>query len=195
MSLKTKVLISFLGLFATSHMQYFTEEFTYSNKSLENAKNEEEHVVIPDTPLILDVTLKRSYLDGEVSEERVQETIWALEDFWTKYESWQLVDIDEENIVFEQSVDDISPLLKVNGFFGITDDGTLSIFNGDPEQAEIIQSFFQIDIEKLEGKKRMELKRGIPVQSKEVYTEVLEAMRHYSIESDSENTKKISPAI
>ncbi|WP_062104571.1 intercompartmental signaling factor BofC [Bacillus niameyensis] len=195
MSFKAKVLISFLVLFAISHLQYFTEEFTYSNKGLVNAKNEEEHVVIPDTPLILDVTLKRRYLDGEVSEERVQETIWALEDFWAKYESWQLVDIDEENIVFEQSVDDISPLLKVNGFFGITDDGTLSIFNGDPGQSEIIQSFFQIDIKKLEGKKRMELKRGIPVQSKEVYTEVLEAMRQYSIESDSENTKKTSPAI
>ncbi|MBS4194810.1 intercompartmental signaling factor BofC [Lederbergia citri] len=139
-------------------------------------------------PLLLKVVLKRKYLDGEVSEEIVKETIWALEDFWAKYEAWQLVDMDEEKLVFETVVDDISPLLKLNGFFGITEDGTLTIFNGNPDQADIIQSFFQIDIKKLEGKKQLQLKKGIPVRTKEIYTEVLETMKQYSL--DKQNEKK-----
>lgn len=139
----------------------------------------------PDRPLLLQVTLKRHYLDGETSEETLQETIWKLEDFWAKYESWQLVDMDEERIVFETFIDDISPLLKVNGFFGITKDGTLSIFNGTPEQADIIQSFFQIDMEKLEGRRRQQLEQGIPIKSKEVFSDVLKTMKQYSIDKES----------
>ncbi|MBW8348236.1 intercompartmental signaling factor BofC [Bacillus sp. IITD106] len=141
-------------------------------------------------PLLLNVVLKRKYLDGEVSEETVKETIWALEDFWAKYEAWQLVDMDEEKLVFEMVVDDISPLLKLNGFFGITEDGTLSIFNGTPDQADIIQSFFQIDIKKLEGNKQLQLKKGIPVKTKEIYTEVLETMKQYSLEKQNEKKPK-----
>ncbi|MBS4217024.1 intercompartmental signaling factor BofC [Bacillus sp. FJAT-49711] len=137
-------------------------------------------------PLILDVVLKRKYLDGEVSEEKVQETIWALEDFWAKYEAWQLVDMDEEKLIFETKIDDISPILKLNGFFGLTEDGTLSIFNGYPDQADIIQSFFQIDIKKLEGNKHLQLKKGIPVKTKEIYTEVLETMKQYTLQKKNE---------
>ncbi|MCR2820524.1 intercompartmental signaling factor BofC [Lederbergia panacisoli] len=141
-------------------------------------------------PLILDVVLKRKYLDGEVSEETVKETIWALEDFWAKYETWQLVDMDEEKLVFETKVDDISPILKLNGFFGLTEDGTLSIFNGYPDHADIIQSFFQIDIKKLEGKKHLQLKKGIPVKTKEIYTEVIETMKQYSLQKQNEKRPK-----
>ncbi len=132
-------------------------------------------------PLELTVHLKKVYLDGEVSEEVVKEIIFALEDFWAKYESWQLVDMDEERLLFEKKVDDISPLLKMNGYFGITDDGTLSIFNGKPEEADVIQSFFQIDVKKLESSQQMRLMQGIPVKTKEEYAEVVESMKKYSI--------------
>lgn len=148
------------------------------------ASQDEITVAVPENPLKLNVTLKRIYLDGEISEETVSEKIWALEDFWAKYENWQLVDMNEETIVFELKIDDISPLLKVNGFFGVSEDGTLSIYNGKPEQEDIIQSFFQIDIKKLEGKKHMQLKQGIPVKTKEDFSIVLETMKRYSIENE-----------
>ncbi|GIN90114.1 BofC protein [Siminovitchia terrae] len=137
--------------------------------------------VTNEQPLELTVHLKKVYLDGEASEEIVKETIFALEDFWAKYESWQLVDMDEERLLFEKKVDDISPLLKMNGYFGITDDGTLSIFNGKPEESDVIQSFFQIDVKKLESSQQMRLMQGIPVKTKEEYSEVVESMKKYSI--------------
>lgn len=131
-------------------------------------------------PLSVKVVLQRIYLDGELSEEVTNETILSMEDFWAAYDDWQLIDQNEERIVFQRNVDDISPLLKTNGYFGIAGDGTLSIFNGKPETNEIIQSFFQIDIKKLESRKQDELMKGIRIQSKDQYLEVLKTLETYS---------------
>ena len=132
-------------------------------------------------PLTVTVMLERIYLDGEVSQEITEETIWSMEDFWAMYDGWQLVHQDEEQLVFQQKVDDISPLLKTNGYFGITENGTLTIFDGKPEQSEkVIQSFFQIDIDKLESLQHEQLKEGIPVETKDHYVKVIETFKNFS---------------
>lgn len=138
-------------------------------------------------PLQIKVILERVYLDGEVSEEAVEETIWSMEDFWARYDQWQLVDMDIDQLVFRQQMDDISPLLKANGYFGITDDGTLTIFNGRPQKTNIIQSYFQIDLGRLESTKCEELKKGIPIMTKDRYVEVLETFKNYSTEEKQAN--------
>ncbi|MCM3725266.1 intercompartmental signaling factor BofC [Neobacillus cucumis] len=135
-------------------------------------------------PLNLTVILERVYLDGEVSQELVHETCWKMDNFWAKYDQWQLTNIHDSTYVFRKQVDDISPLLKVNGFFGVTEDGVLTIFNGRPGQSRIIQSFFQIDIKKLEGKKQEELIQGIPIKSRDHYVEVLETFEPYSLKEE-----------
>lgn len=150
---------------------------TITNGSHQYIRAEEQRVR---DPLTIDVILQRKYLDGEVSEEITKETILSMEDFWASYESWQLVDQNEERIVFEKSIDDISPLLKTNGYFGIAGDGTLSIFNGKPETSEVIQSFFQIDMDKLESHKHDELIQGIRIQTKDQYLEVIKMFETYS---------------
>ncbi|MBU8879534.1 intercompartmental signaling factor BofC [Bacillus sp. FJAT-29790] len=131
-------------------------------------------------PFNMIVILERKYLDGEISQEVVTETIWSKEDFWAKYDQWELIDMGEDQMVFRKQMDDISPLLKANGYFGITDDGVLTIFNGRPQKMNIIQSFFQIDLGRLESKKCEELKKGIPIKTKDQYVEVLEAFKTYS---------------
>ena len=135
-------------------------------------------------PLNLTVILERVYLDGEVSQELVHETCWSMETFWAKYDQWQLTDTNKSTYVFRKKVDDISPLLKANGFFGVTEDGVLTIFNGRPGQSRIIQSFFQIDIRRLESKKQEELFQGIPIKSKDHYVEVLETFEPYSLKKE-----------
>jgi forespore regulator of the sigma-K checkpoint len=133
------------------------------------------------------VVLEKVYLDGEVSEEVVNESFISLQDFWAKYDQWQLIDATESTVIFRKNVDDISPLLKANGFFGVTSEGVLSIYNGKPGQSKIIQSFFQIDIKKLESKKQEELKTGIPVRTKNRYVEVLETFKPYSTAEKERN--------
>jgi forespore regulator of the sigma-K checkpoint len=146
-----------------------------------SASQVENHLGRQNTaPLKVTVILERIYLDGEISEEVIQETCWSKENFWAKYDQWRLIDMDGSTMVFRKQVDDISPLLKANGYFGITEDGVLTIFNGRPDQLRIIQSFFQIDIKKLESKKQEELLQGIPIKTKDRYVEVLETFKQYS---------------
>jgi forespore regulator of the sigma-K checkpoint len=133
-------------------------------------------------PQQLTIILERIYLDGEMSEEVVLDSYWSIENFWAKYDQWQLVDIDESTMVFRKQVDDISPLLKANGYFGITDDGVLTIYNGRPDPSRIIQSFFQIDVKKLESKKQEELIQGIPIKTRDRYVDVLETFKPYSMQ-------------
>lgn len=130
-------------------------------------------------PFQIEVILQRIYLDGEISEEKMIEKVWTMENFWVRYEQWELVDTYDKGLVFRKQMDDISPLLKSNGYFGITEDGTLTIFNGRPHQTNIIQSFFQLNIEKLESRKHLQLKKGIPIKTKDRYVHVLETFKPY----------------
>ncbi|MEW8972403.1 MAG: intercompartmental signaling factor BofC, partial [Mesobacillus sp.] len=139
-----------------------------------------EEAVDESKPLKVTLILQRVYLDGEMSEERIVETIWSMEDFWAKYDEWQLVDMEANKAVFRQEYDDISPLLKANGYFGLSDEGVLTIFNGRPQGSNIIQSFFQIDLGRLESIKRDQLKKGIPIRNKQCYEEVLETFKPYT---------------
>ncbi len=151
------------------------------------AKNEETKETLQFEPLEVQVILERMYLDGEFSQETVKETIWSMEDFWAKYDSWQLIDMTEDKVVFREVVDDISPLLKSNGYFGINHDGALTIFNGRPQTSKIIHTFFQLDIGKLESKKHEQLKKGIPIKNKEQYVEVLETFKNFTLEEKIAN--------
>lgn len=133
---------------------------------------------VPDTfevlaPKSVRVILARVYLDGEVSEEVVEETILSMEDFWAEYSEWDLVDQDETQVVFQKKIDDISPLLKLNGYFGISEEGTLNIYEGKPSEDRIIQSFFQINTQELKSHQHQELQKGIPVISRDRYEQVL----------------------
>jgi forespore regulator of the sigma-K checkpoint len=130
-------------------------------------------------PQTIDVILERVYLDGETSQERIQETIWSTEDFWAFYEEWLLVDSNESEMIFRKEIDDISPLLKMNGYFGITEEGILSIYEGEPTKDRVIQSFFQLDTSKLKSQQHLDLMKGIPVQDLKNYEEVLSVFGQY----------------
>nr|WP_028402918.1 BofC C-terminal domain-containing protein [Ectobacillus panaciterrae] len=130
------------------------------------------------------IILQRTYLDGEVSEEIFTEKTTSLEATLQKYQDWQLVDRDDVQLVLHKRVDDISPLLKTSGYFGVSKEGVLQIFKGIPDARNVIHSFFQLDMRKLESYKRQQLERGIRIKSKERYVEVLETMKNYSVKKD-----------
>ncbi|MEH7379807.1 intercompartmental signaling factor BofC [Bacillus sp. JJ1533] len=154
---------------------------SFSGNSAELTDKRDDAVQEVNGPLEVTVILERVYVDGEVSEEILKETILSMEDFWAHYEDWSLVHQDDAQVVFQQRVDDISPLLKSNGYFGLTEDGILSIFNGKPDESEkVIQSFFQIDVGKLESYQHDLLKKGIKVGTKDEYIKVIETYKTYT---------------
>lgn len=164
------IIVGFLGL----------NEFVH-------AQIDDKNETLQFEPIEVQVVLERMYLDGEYSQEIIMETIWSMEDFWAKYDEWQLMDMEEDKVVFREYVDDISPLLKTNGYFGISNDGTLTIFNGKPQTSKIIHTFFQLDIGKLESKKHEQLIKGIPIKNKDHYVEVLETFKNYTLDEKQAN--------
>lgn len=181
------IIPKYLWLMIAVFITAFAALYSFSGLQGAAADNEIEDEAISgedyeiNGPLSLKVVLERIYLDGEVSEETLQKTVWAMEDFWAEYEDWQVIDLNEEQIVFQRYIDDISPLLKTNGYFGISNEGVLTIYEGKPTEAsKIIQSFFQIDVGKLESHQHEKLKGGIRVVSKDEYVQVLETFKPYS---------------
>lgn len=126
-------------------------------------------------PLEVEVILQTNYADGVSTKRTVDETIWAMEDFWNQYANWQLVDQEEGRMIFERNIEDLSPASKETGHFGLTEDGILSIFDGRPADDKVIQTFFQIDVGKLESSRREQLMDGIPVESWYHFESMLQA--------------------
>ncbi|QTN01520.1 regulator [Sediminibacillus dalangtanensis] len=137
---------------------------------------EQKKQVTQKEPLVLEVTLQKQYMDGHVEESTHEEKIWAMEDFWSYYHDWQVVEQQEGKVVLKKEIADISPYMKEHGYFGLSDD-QLAIFEGLPIHEQVIQSFYQIDTGELESYQRQRLQDGIKIDSKQVYEYVLEAYR------------------
>lgn len=129
-------------------------------------------------PLTLKVELEKQFMDGRVEVEVEERTIASMEDFWTEYEAWQMMEQTEGYIRFRKEVNDISPYLKANGYFGLKN-GQLTIFEGIPLHEAAVQSFYQINTQELEANLYQQLEKGIKINSKEDYLETLEAFRVY----------------
>lgn len=127
----------------------------------------------------IEIHLLREYLDGEKSIEVITETIDSMSDFWLTYHDWQLIEQSDDVIKLHKKIQDISPLLKTNGYFGLSENGILTIFDGKPADENAIQSFYQIDIDKLESKVIDRLKIGIPIKTKNDFVTVISKLRQY----------------
>ncbi|MCY8089946.1 intercompartmental signaling factor BofC [Bacillus sonorensis] len=129
-------------------------------------------------PAKVHIQFEKVYLDGDVGIENREVTIGKVEDFKVAYKGWQLIDHKKNFMLFRKQVDDISPLSKTNGYIGVTEDGVISTFHGRPGiLSEPIQSFFQIDIKRLESRMADDLKKGIPYRTKKEFEHVIEAVK------------------
>lgn len=169
--------ILLVGLFIYSGEQKAegSESMNQPPRDTDGAKSWEQD------PLVLEVVLQRSYMDGVVTEERMEETIWAMEDFWAAYDGWEVINQSDNQIIFGKEMNELSPVIKKNGYFGVNDEGELTIFDGIPENQKAIQSFFYIDTDKLESRKSEELQKGIKINSKDQYLSLIKEYEQYSI--------------
>lgn len=128
----------------------------------------------------ISVKLERVYIDGEVSEEMIQETNRTMDEILKEYAGWAIVAKTNSSVHLRKEIDDISPLLKMNGYFGLSKDGFFNLYDGRPKEDNVIQSFFQINTKKLKSYERIELQNGIPVLSRENYENVLKTYKRYA---------------
>lgn len=128
---------------------------------------------------IVDIHFVREYVDGEQSTEIVRKKVDSMAELLQEYPDWELIESDETKITLYKKIHDLSPLLKVNGYFGLSENDILTLYEGKPEDENVIQSFYQLDIEKLETHLLNQLKYGIPIKSKADYVTVIKQLKQY----------------
>ncbi|MED4162643.1 intercompartmental signaling factor BofC [Halalkalibacterium halodurans] len=121
----------------------------------------------------ISVRLERHYVDGEISEEYITEPIETIEQLMGQYHGWIFVSQNGDEMILKKDVPDLSPLTKANGFFSISNDGQLNLYDGSAEEQPIIQSFFRLDTKKLESGLHDQLRSGIRIGTLDDYREVL----------------------
>ncbi|WP_237416818.1 BofC C-terminal domain-containing protein [Halobacillus halophilus] len=124
-------------------------------------------------PLELTIVMKERYLDGVVETTTKQETIWSMMDFWASYEGWRIENQELDRIVFQRQVEDISPLTKQHGYFGLNENGELAVFQGIPNEGKVMESFKPIPVKPLESKRIDLLKGGIKIKDSSHFEQVV----------------------
>ncbi|MCZ0702374.1 forespore regulator of the sigma-K checkpoint [Natronobacillus azotifigens] len=176
--------IAILGLFILISLNPVDEDLEKVEEKSENeietaAAIDIENQNNPDDLAVIEVILQEQYIDGRMETKIIEETISAMEDFWSEYSDYQLIDQKVGQLTFRKQIDDVSTYLKKVGHFGLYDD-TLTIFEGEPEYEQVIQSFYHIDKNELTKEDIERLNNGIKIDSKETYQQTLEVFRSYS---------------
>ncbi len=131
-----------------------------------------------------EVILKRHYVCGDSTSEKQLMSHVTLQQLQQMYEGWNLKSYKDDKVVFEQEVWDLSPQCKKNGYFGISEDGYVTLFNGPPHLSEVIETFFQIDMESIRSSLPAEpisrLMNGMRVNDMAEYNSILSMLSPYS---------------
>lgn len=134
------------------------------------------------------IYLVSEYLCGVQTEVKIFQSVEDMEAWLIQNQGdWDRVVRKAGSFTLYRHVpNDLSPICKAEGYFGLTDDYVLSIFEGPPSENKIIQTFFRIDTELLESKIDLEelltLRQGIRIYSVEDYLHVLSTFEQYATE-------------
>ncbi|WP_102026901.1 BofC C-terminal domain-containing protein [Salirhabdus sp. Marseille-P4669] len=148
---------------------------TFAGEDVENDKPSWQR-----DPLVLEVVLQKQYIDGSMEQETKEQTVWSLEDFWAGYADWTVMEQEEGRVVFQKKINDLSPTVKQNGYFGLDENNVLSIFDGKPENDNVIKAFYQINVEKLESYRMDQLEKGIKINKKDTFDNVMETFKEFA---------------
>lgn len=153
--------------------------------SICNKNEEKEHQVMGrlsvKTPEITNVHLKTTYLDGVSIVNVVNDHFISSENVMTKYDGWHVATCHEKDVFLYKKVNDLSPISKTAGIFGLKDGNILTLYKGSPDENQVIQTFFQIDVNALEADAANQLKEGIRISNKNDFKKVLDSFSKYAI--------------
>lgn len=149
--------------------------------------NNEAQVVL--SPQKWNVVIQKKYLVGPMVIEQGLYSTSELDQLIASLANVAIIEESEDTIVYEQMIEDLSPILKANGYFAMDPKGVLHLYQGGAkEEHNIIQTFFQIDIERLETtlpvEEYMQLREGIPFTSLAEYNSILSTYSEYAVFTD-----------
>ena len=137
----------------------------------------------------LQLSLQRTYLCGGKTEEEIQ-TEQTMEQVLAEHSGWEIVSVEADRLVLHKAVNDIAPSCKENGYFGLSAEGILTLFNGLPSEQKVVQTFYPLDMEKMENslpKAEVDLlKQGIRVRDLAEYNSVLSTYDDFQVDTAAE---------
>lgn len=131
------------------------------------------------------VVIQKKYIAGPMIEEKQEYSAEELDHIVTSFSNLEMVERGDNYVVFSQEVADLSPVLKESGFFALDNYGVLHLYQGEAKNENIIQTFFQLDLERLEStlpvEEYMQLREGIHISSLAEYNSVLSTYSEYAM--------------
>jgi forespore regulator of the sigma-K checkpoint len=103
-----------------------------------------------------------------------------------EHKDWTISLQENGQVIFTEQVDDLSPECKEKGYFGIDENGNLTLFDGVPGKDNVMRTFFQLNIRYLESSLPKEtiqqLHEGIRVSDLAEFNSVLSTFSDYAVE-------------
>ncbi|WP_234404893.1 BofC C-terminal domain-containing protein [Paenibacillus bouchesdurhonensis] len=130
------------------------------------------------------VRLNKIYACGQ--ESSILGTMTSAEVIQLSRENpdWQGIIGAEGDVWFEQHINELSEVCKRNGYFGIDQQGNLSLFEGPPDKEKVLKTFFQLDVETMESSLPpdvlLHLHQGIRIQDVDEYNSVLSTFSEFA---------------
>lgn len=131
------------------------------------------------------VTIQNHYFVGPITEETLELTTEELEQWLIDNPHVEKVAEEDYYVVFKQMITDLSPIIKEQGYFALDEQGVLHLYQGETKEENIIQTFFQVDIDRLETslpvEEYMHLRKGIHITSLAEYNQVLSMYSEFAV--------------
>ncbi|MFM1652387.1 BofC C-terminal domain-containing protein [Brevibacillus sp. B_LB10_24] len=141
----------------------------------------------------IELVLRRSYLCGTKDEEKQLSNGKSAEQLLSEHTDWEVVSVEPERLVLHKQVNDLSPVCKENGYFGVSRDGMLALFNGVPSENKVIQTFYQINTARMEASLPKEeiahLKSGIRVRDLAEYNSILSTYSEFQLRKEEKKSQ------
>ncbi|MFC0212570.1 BofC C-terminal domain-containing protein [Paenibacillus chartarius] len=133
-----------------------------------------------------EVVILKTYVCGDERQKLGILPPGGIRKLHQEHPDWPLTLEEDGTAAFHQSIDDLSPACKETAYFGIDDNGNLTLFDGEPDRDHVIRTFFQLNIHHLESSLPQDtvnhLYSGIRVGDLAEYNSVLSTFSDFAVE-------------
>lgn len=180
-----QLLASLLFFLLALGLLFNREELLLPPNSNEGEKGEVQVTLAPED---VEVITRTIYEVGPVEEEMKKIPFAELEAIKKEYGNLTPYGQGKDRYIAERKIRDLSPTVKEKGRFGITEDGMLMLYTGDEKERQVIETFFRIDIQRMESSLPREeidrIRKGIPVHNLAEYNSILSTYGEYALYPD-----------
>lgn len=180
-----QLLASLLFFLLALGLLFNREELLLPPNSNEGEKGEAQVTLAPED---VEVITRTIYEVGPVEEEMKKIPFAELEAIKKEYGNLTPYGQGKDRYIVERKIRDLSPTVKEKGRFGITEDGMLMLYTGDEKERQVIETFFRIDIQRMESSLPREeidrIRKGIPVHNLAEYNSILSTYGEYALYHD-----------